>query len=240
MEDYEAQEVEFWAKLEEEGMSRSSMLRRSAAAAFGLTIVGSASTAFAANKAAAAAPTHMTQAGFAALVTAAKKEGHLNTIALPPDWANYKEALHNFPRKYGIGITNDNPNGTSAQENEAIRSLKGDKRAPDAVDVGIAFAISGANEGLYAPYFSRNYKSIPRALKDTRGFWMGDYWGAVSIGYNKTLISNPPKTFRDLTKSEYKGKVAMNGSPLTSNSAVAGVLAATLGAGGTLSDVGPG
>ena len=51
MEDYEAQEIEFWAKLEEEGMSRSSMLRRSAAAAFGLTIVGSASTAFAANKA---------------------------------------------------------------------------------------------------------------------------------------------------------------------------------------------
>ena len=188
MEDYEAQEIEFWAKLEEEGMSRSSMLRRSAAAAFGLTIVGSASTAFAANKAAAAAPTHMTKEGLKALVAAAKKEGHLNTIALPPDWANYKEALHNFPRKYGIGITNDNPDGSSAQENEAIRSLKGDKRAPDAVDVGISFAISGANEGLYAKYFNSNYKTIPRSLKDTRGFWMGDYWGAVSIGYNKTLI----------------------------------------------------
>ena len=102
MEDYEAQEIEFWAKLEEEGMSRSSMLRRSAAAAFGLTIVGGASTAFAANKAAMAPPTRMTKAGFAALIKAAKKEGHLNTIALPPDWANYKEALHNFPRKYGI------------------------------------------------------------------------------------------------------------------------------------------
>ena len=45
MEDYEAQEIEFWAKLEEEGMTRSSMLRRSAAAAVGLTIVGGASTA---------------------------------------------------------------------------------------------------------------------------------------------------------------------------------------------------
>jgi putative spermidine/putrescine transport system substrate-binding protein len=43
-----------------------------------------------------------------------------------------------------------------------------------------------------------------------------------------------------LLKSEYRGKVAMNGSPLSSNSAIAGVLAATLGAGGTLSDVGPG
>jgi len=240
MEDYEAQEIEFWAKLEEEGMSRSAMLRRSAAAALGLTIVGSASTAFAATKAAAAAPTHMTKDQFKALVAAAKKEGHLNTIALPPDWANYKEALHNFPRKYGIGITNASPSATSAQENEAIRSLKGDSRAPDAVDVTIPFAISGANEGLYAKYFNLNYKTIPRALKDTRGFWMGDYWGAVSIGYNKTLISNPPKSFKDLTKPEYRGKVAMNGSPLTSGSAIAGVFAATLAAGGTVNDVTPG
>ena len=51
---------------------------------------------------------------------------------------------------------------------------------------------------------------------------MGDYWGAVSIGYNKTLVSNPPKTFKDLMKPEYKGKVAINGSPLASNSAVVG------------------
>src|SRR3954465_8748700 len=205
MEDYEAQEVEFWAKLEEEGMSRSSMLRRSAAAAFGLTIMGSASTALGATKARLAGPpTRMTKDQLGALVKAAKKEGHLNTIALPPDWANYKEALHNFPRKYGISITNDNPDGSSAQENEAIRSLKGDKRAPDAVDVGISFAIAGANEGLYAKYFNSNYATIPRSLKDTRGFWMGDYWGAVSIGYNKSLISNPPKTFARLKKREHK------------------------------------
>jgi putative spermidine/putrescine transport system substrate-binding protein len=237
MEDYEAQEIEFWAKLEEEGMSRSSMLRRSAAAAFGLTIVGQAATAFGATKAALSAPTRMDAAHYKALVAAAKKEGHLNTIALPPDWANYGEALHTFPRKFGIGITNDNPDGSSAQENEAIRSLKSDSRAPDAVDVGESFAIAGANEGLYAKYFNMNYKTIPRALKDTRGYWMGDYWGAVSIGYNKTLVPNPPKTFKDLLKPEYKGKVAINGSPLSSNSAVSVVLASALANGGSLSNV---
>jgi putative spermidine/putrescine transport system substrate-binding protein len=241
MEDYEAQEVEFWAKLEEEGMSRSSMLRRSAAAAVGLTVMGSASTALGATKAKLAGPpTTMTQAGMADLVKAAKKEGHLNTIALPPDWANYKEALAAFPKKYGIKITNDNPDGSSAQENQAIVSLKGDSRAPDVVDVGESFAIAGANQGLYAKYFNTNYKTIPRALKDTRGFWMGDYWGAVSIGYNKTLVSNPPKTFKDLLKPEYKGKVAINGSPLSSNSAIAVVLASALANGGSLSDVSAG
>ena len=240
MEDYEAQEVEFWAKLEEEGMSRSSMLRRSVAAAAGLTVLGSASTALGMSKMRAAAPTHMTQDAFKQLVANAKKEGHLNTIALPPDWANYKEALADFPKKYGIGITNDNPNGSSAQENQAIVSLKGDNRAPDAVDVTESFAVQGTAQGLYAPYFNLNYKTIPRALKNTHGYWMGDYWGAVSIGYNKSLISNPPKTFKDLLKPDYKGKVAMNGSPLSSGSAIAGVFAATLANGGSVADVTPG
>jgi putative spermidine/putrescine transport system substrate-binding protein len=238
MEDYEAQEVEFWAKLEEEGISRSSMLRRSAAAAFGLTVMGSASTALGATRARLAAPpTTETKAGLALLIKNAKKEGHLNTIALPPDWANYGEALAAFPKKYGIKITNDNPDGSSAQENEAIRSLKGDSRAPDAVDVGVSFAIAGANEGLYAKYFNTNYKTIPRALKDTRGYWMGDYWGAVSIGVNKSLVSTPPASFKDLLKPEYKGKVAINGSPLSSNSAVSVVIASALANGGSLNDV---
>ena len=241
MEDYEAQEVEFWAKLDEEGMSRSSMLRRSAAAAFGLTIMGNAGTAFGMSRAAAAAPPdHGTKAGLAALVKAAKKEGKLNTIALPPDWANYGEIISTFQKKYGIPITNDNPNGSSAQENEAVRSLKGDSRAPDVVDVGPAFAVSGTAEGLFAKYFVTNFGTIPRSMKDTRGYWWGDYWGAVSIGYNQNLVSNPPKTWKDLLKPEYKNKVAINGSPLTSNSAIAVVLGAAIANGGSTGNVVPG
>jgi putative spermidine/putrescine transport system substrate-binding protein len=241
MEDYEAQEIEFWAKLEEEGMSRSSMLRRSAAAAVGLTVLGNASTAFGMSRTRLAAPpVKETAAGLAELIKQAKKEGHLNTIALPPDWAGYGEILSTFTKKYGIAITNDNPDGSSAQENQAIVSLKGDSRAPDAVDVGPAFAVIGANTGLYAKYFPSTYKTIPRAMKDTRGFWMGDYWGAISIGYNQSLVSTPPKSFADLLKPEYKGQVALNGSPLQSNSAIAGVLAASLSNGGSLSNASPG
>ncbi|HEV8459736.1 MAG TPA: hypothetical protein VGQ38_03425, partial [Gaiellaceae bacterium] len=125
MEDYEAQEVEFWAKLEEEGMSRSSMLRRSAAAAFGLTILGSSGTALAArNRIGAAPPGTMTAGGIPDLIKAAKKEGKLNTIALPPDWANYGEIMSTFQKKYGIKISNSNPDGSSAEENQAVASLK--------------------------------------------------------------------------------------------------------------------
>jgi putative spermidine/putrescine transport system substrate-binding protein len=240
MEDYEAQEAEFWAKLDEEGMSRSSMLRRSAAAAFGLTILGSSGTALAARARVGAPPTTMTAGGLPALIKAAKKEGHLNTIALPPDWANYGEIMDTFQKKYGIKISNSNPDGSSAEENQAVSSLKGDSRAPDVVDDGPAFAISGTADGLWAKYKNSHFNTIPRSMKDTRGFWVGDYWGAISIGYNSSLVSTPPKTWKDLMKSDYKGKVALNGSPLTSGSALAAVFAAALANGGSLNDVGPG
>jgi putative spermidine/putrescine transport system substrate-binding protein len=241
MEEYEEQEQEFLRKLAETDMSRSQMLKRSVAAAAGLTVLSSPGIALAGRRLGAAAPPLKGKSiSMKELVAEAKKEGKLNTIALPPDWANYGEIISTFSKRYGIPITNDNPNGSSAQENQAIVSLKGDSRAPDVVDVGPAFAVSGTIQGLYGKYFVTEFSKIPRSMKDTRGYWWGDYWGAISIGYNQNLISNPPTSFKDLMKPEYKGKVALNGSPLQSNSAVAGVLAASIANGGSVKDVGPG
>jgi putative spermidine/putrescine transport system substrate-binding protein len=241
MEEHEAHEQEFWRKLDEGEMSRAQMLKRSAAAAAGLTILSSPAAALAARgRAGKIPPSKGSAASLKELIAEAKKEGKLNTIALPPDWANYGEIMSTFTKKYGIPIDNANPNGSSAEENQAVRSLKGDSRAPDAVDVGVSFAVAGAAEGLYAKYYVSTFSTIPRAMKDTRGFWWADYWGAISIGYNQSLVPNPPKTWKDLLKPEYKGKVAMNGSPLTSNSAVSGVIAASIGNGGSVKDVGPG
>jgi putative spermidine/putrescine transport system substrate-binding protein len=241
MEDYEEQEVEFWRKLEEEDISRGTMLRRSAAAAFGLTVLGGSSTALAATRARTAAPPSFgSAADLPSIIAGAKKEGHLNTIALPPDWANYGEMMSTFQSKYGIKITNANPDGSSAEENQAVTSLKGDSRAPDVVDDSVAFAVAGAAQGLWAHYKVQNYKTIPRAIKNTYGAWTGDYWGATSIGYNANLVSTPPTSWQDLLKPAYKGQVALNGSPLTSGSAIGGVFAAALGNGGSLSNVQPG
>jgi putative spermidine/putrescine transport system substrate-binding protein len=225
----------------EERISRSAMLRRSAAAAIGLTILGTPATALArAGRGAAAPPLRGGSIPFTTIVANAKKEKKINTIALPPDWANYGEIMKTFQKKFGLGLTNDSPDGSSAQENQAVRSLKGDPRAPDVLDVGPAFAIAGANEGLYAKYFNRYFGSVPRSMKDGRGFWVGDYWGVISFGVNTAVVSNVPKSWADLLKPEYKNKIALNGSPLSSGSAVAGVFSAALANGGSLNDVGPG
>jgi putative spermidine/putrescine transport system substrate-binding protein len=239
MEDYELQEEEFWRKLEEGEMSRGSMLRRSAAAAFGLTVLTSPAGALAAGRR-AVEPLAADGTPIKKLVAAAKREGKINVIALPPDWSNYGEIMNTFKKKYGLALTDDNPDGSSAQENQAIRSLKGDSRAPDVVDVSPSFAIDGAKEGLYAPYKVAKFKTIPRNMKDKGGLWYGDYWGAISIGYNANLVNPAPKTFKDLLKPAYRNKVALNGSPLTSGSALAGVYAAALANGGGLGNIGPG
>jgi putative spermidine/putrescine transport system substrate-binding protein len=241
VEDYQEQEYEFWRRLEEESLDRRKLLRRGLAAGAGLTIFSLSDVALATRaRVLADPPVRGTKASMKEMVAEAKKEGHLNDIALPDDWANYGEIIKTFGKRYGTQFSRTNPSGTSAQENQAIVSLKGDPRAPDVVDVGPSFAVDGAAAGLYARYFVSNYKTVPRAMKDTRGFWTGDYWGAISIGYNANIISTPPKTFADLLKPAYHKKVALNGSPTQSNSAVAGVLAASLANGGSLNNVGPG
>ncbi len=241
MEDYQEQEYEFWRRLDEEQLDRRKLLRRGLAAGVGLTIFSMSDVALATRaRVLANPPLKGTPGTMKELVAQAKKEGHLNDIALPDDWANYGGIIKTFQKRYGTQFSRTNPGGTSAQENQAIVSLKGDPRAPDAVDVTVAIALEGVAAGLYAKYFVSNFKTIPRAMKDTRGFWTGDYWGAVSIGYNAGLVSTPPRSFADLLKPEYKGKVALNGSPLQSGSAIAGVFAAALANGGSLNNVGPG
>ena len=221
----------------EEKLSRATLLRRGVAAGAGLTILSSSGTAFARG---AQTPPLRGKDQFQTILKQAKKEGQINTIALPPDWANYGEIMSTFKKKYGLKLTNDNPDGSSAQENQAVRSLKGDKRAPDVLDVGPSFAIDGANEGLYAKYFNRYFGTVPRAMKDGRGFWVGDYYGVISFGVNRAVVSTVPRKWSDLLKSDYKNRVALNGSPLTSGSAVAGVFSASIANGGSLSNIGPG
>jgi putative spermidine/putrescine transport system substrate-binding protein len=173
------------------------------------------------------------------LIAAAKKEGAINTIALPPDWANYGEIMETFQSKYGLKLTNASPNASSAEENQAVQSLKGQSRAPDVLDVGPSFAVEGKEKGLYANYMNSYWDTIPDDLKDADGAWAGDYWGAVSLAAN-TKVAPLPQTWADLKKPAYKGKVALNGDPRESGSAFAGVFAASVANGGSLDDIQPG
>jgi putative spermidine/putrescine transport system substrate-binding protein len=200
------------------------------------------STAVAASDAKSAA-TATSAAGFGgmdALVAAAKKEGKLNVIALPRNWANYGELMDGFQSKYGITVTDANPDGSSADEITAIKTLKSQDRAPDVVDVGQAFALSGTVDGLYAPYQVATWADIPDTLKDPAGNWFNDYGGYVSIGCDSTKVSRCPTSLTALNDPAYKGKVALNGDPTKANAAFSAVWAVALAGGGSFDDIKPG
>jgi putative spermidine/putrescine transport system substrate-binding protein len=190
-----------------------------------------------------AAPSGATGGGAdEALVTAAKAEGGLTTIALPHSWCNYGEMLTSFTAKYGITINELNPDGSSAEEIDAIKANKDNPgpQAPDVIDVGLSFGPQAVTDGLVEPYKVATWDSIPASAKDADGNWYGDYYGVLAFETNTSVVKNVPKDWSDLLKPEYKGQVALSGDPTQSNQAISGVWAAALANGGSLDDPQPG
>jgi len=185
-------------------------------------------------------PSAAGQISMADLVAAAKKEGQLNVIALPPDWANYGEIMATFTKKYGIKINSASPNASSAEELQAIKALKGQRRCPDVLDLGPSFAIQGKQEKLFAAYKHSQWATVPDGMKDPEGYWVGDYFGVMAFGVNRDVVKTVPQRWADLKKPEYKGKVALNGDPRRAGAAFAGVWSAALANGGSLDDITPG
>ncbi|WNV88862.1 ABC transporter substrate-binding protein [Umezawaea sp. Da 62-37] len=175
--------------------------------------------------------------GIDKLVEAAKKEGTLNVIALPPDWANYGVMIKAFSDKYGIKVDSAQPDGSSADEIKAAEQLKGGDRAPDVFDLGLNVAV--ANKAIFAPYQVETWGDIPAELKESSGLYYGDYGGFMSIGYDAGKVPAPTKV-EDLLKPEYAGKVALNGDPTQAGAAYSGVVMAALGSGGSADDIAPG
>ena len=178
--------------------------------------------------------------GMDALVAAAKAEGQLNVITLPDNWANYGNIMKAFTAKYGIKITDANPEGSSQDELNAINQLKGQSRAPDVVDVGGAFAVKGQQEGLWAPYQVQSWSDIPTSAKQADGDYYADYGGYVAIGYNPAVVKVAPTSFKSLLDPRYHNQVAIDGNPTQTGSAFAAVYAAALANGGSLGNIAPG
>jgi putative spermidine/putrescine transport system substrate-binding protein len=201
---------------------------------------GSGSGTMAASGSAATAKSAADLGGMDKLVQAAKAEGELNVIALPHDWANYGEIIDAFKKKYGLKLNESNPEGSSQDEINAVKQLKGQSRAPDVVDLGGAFALSATTDGLLAPYKVATFGDIADTQKDPEGNWVNDYGGYIAIGYDASKVTDPPKSFADLKKPEYAGKVALNGDPTKAGAAYAGVYAAALANGGSFDNIKPG
>ncbi|MFM9367000.1 extracellular solute-binding protein [Streptomyces sp. Da 82-17] len=201
---------------------------------------GAAPTADAQNSKAGKARSAADVGGLDKLAAAAKKEGELNVYALAPDWANYGEMVKAFEKKYGIQVNNENPGGSSQQALNAAEKRKGQPRAVDALDLGTAYMQDAKAKQLLVPYKVEGWDGLPKGQKEADGSFADNYGGYISIGCDAEAVKKCPETFKDLLKPAYKNKVALNGNPTESSSALSAVFAASLANGGSLDDVQPG
>ena len=164
------------------------------------------------------------------LVQAAKEEGELTVIALPHDWCGWGRVLEIFKERYGLAVNELNPEANSGVQIEALKANRGNKgpQAPDVVELGLSFGVSGKAEGLFQPYKVSTWDTIPDSAKDEEGYWVGDSYGVLAFEVNADIVKNSPQDWSDLLKPEYAGFVALAGSPLTSNMGMQSAFAAGL------------
>lgn len=97
------------------------------------------------------------------LVAAAQLEGRLSLIAMPRTWANHGAIIAAFGAEYGISVTVQVPNATSAHELAALRLMRGQQRLPDIIEVGPSFAVQAVEQGLVQPYKVTASRSQPNS-----------------------------------------------------------------------------
>jgi len=170
----------------------------------------------------------------AKLIAAAKKEGTLNVIALPADWANYGNIIKDFTAKYGIKVTSIAPSDSSAQEVTQIQQKNGTSLAADVLDVG--GSVATASTSLFAPYEVSTWSAIPAGLKEATGLYVGDYGGYMSVGYDSAKFGTIT-SLSQLLGSKFKNDVALNGNPTQANAALNGVMMASLASGGSAGSI---
>lgn len=170
--------------------------------------------------------------------TAATGDKQVVVYNSPPEWANWGDMLKKFQAKTGIQAPPDNKN--SGQTITALLA-EGTKPGADAAYLGITFGYEAVNKGVLASYEPPGFEQIPSDLKDPQGRWFTVHYGAIAFIVNTDALGNTPvpKSWADLLKPEYKGKIGF----LDPTSAAVGysvAVAANLAMGGTLDNWDPG
>lgn len=173
------------------------------------------------------------------LLEKAKKEGKLEAIGIPPEWADYKDILDTYTSKYVKVQYQAEAEFSSAQELEVFKKSKLHPHG-DIGDVGFKFGPQAVQQGLVTPYKHSKWDDIPAELKDPKGNWCTEYWGAQAFIINTDLVKNEPTSFKDLLNGDYKNMVGIDGDPREANDAFIAVYSAALATSGSLDSIQPG
>lgn len=219
---------------ERRGINRRNLMR-GAVSIGGLSLVGGGLAACGGSPTADA----KISANLDEIIELAKEEGKVHLIAYPDNWANYGKHFEAFTKKYGIEVEVSNPSGSSAEEIQAVKSLKGQRDQPDVLDIGYTFTDIAINDGLLEAYKPTTWDTIPDDLKHADGLWVAAYYGVIEFAVNTANVPMP-RTFEDLLEPEYRGTVALAGDPREGALDIAAVMSASLSMGGAPDNIEPG
>ncbi|HET9208931.1 MAG TPA: extracellular solute-binding protein [Thermoanaerobaculia bacterium] len=149
----------------------------------------------------------LTLALLAAAVLAAAQEKVVIQYDCIPNYANWGGVTALYKKLTGVTVPPD-PKGSSV----AMAALEKEKDAPQADTAYYSGAIGfqAASKGLHEPYKPKGWEKIPAALKDPNGLWWTVHTSAIAFVVNtKALGGAPvPRSWQDLLKPVYKGKIA--------------------------------
>ena len=166
------------------------------------------------------------------LVAKARKEGTVNSVGMPDDWANWAAMWKAVAAEYGLKHVDTDM--SSAEELAKFAAERANASA-DIGDVGFDFCRVAVERGLAAPYKPTTFAQIPEWARDADGHWMLAYTGTISFVVAKD-VANPPKSWADLLTGNYKIAAGDVGKASQSNAAV---LACAIAVGGDETRVDP-
>lgn len=163
----------------------------------------------------------------------AKEEGKIVSVGMPDSWANWKDTWNDLSKIYGLQHTDTDM--SSAEEIAKFEAEK-DKPTADIGDIGLTFAPVAVTKGVTQPYKTSYWNDIPAWAKDKDGHWIVGYQGTIAFIVNKKIVKDPPKSWADLLKGNYKVAV---GDVSKAAQAQNAILATALALGGNESNIEP-
>ncbi|HRI53923.1 MAG TPA: extracellular solute-binding protein [Pseudomonadota bacterium] len=123
-----------------------------------------------------------------------------------PNYANWGGVTALYKQKTGVTVPPD-PKGSSV----ALAALAKEKDAPraDCAYYSGAIGVAAARKGLHEAYRPARWEGVPPGLKDAEGLWWTVHTGTVALVINTQALGSAPlpRSWDDLLKPEYKGKV---------------------------------
>jgi ABC-type Fe3+ transport system substrate-binding protein len=166
----------------------------------------------------------------AALIAAAKKEGQVVWYTTQIVNQFVRPAAAAFEKKYGIKVNYVRADSKGV----ALRVLNEGKAGRVQADVfdGTAGVAPLKQQNLVAKFIPDSAARLDKQFVDAQGYWTATNLYVLSPSYNTDLVSKAevPKTFEDLLKPRWKGKIVWNDSATMSGAGgFVGLIIETMG-----------